>query len=285
MCGSERPAPPPPPILVEQTEPRLLFRSASQWPSSHGTAQPRIGIPRALTTHSLHPLYATFFSALGMEVVLSGVDPRGELKVECRLLLPGADRARRGVGPRAARAESGFPAACAAHAAGQRRAGIPTSARSPRPDPIFWRRRFPKSASFRRCWISPMATRPVRRSWKWPCGIWECRAGWPNRRGRAAVRAQTEAESALRQLGQTGPGAGGGGRKTGDPARRPQLQRVHAGGFAIGGQETVQHGRHGHPGGLPRAGGDRARPRGTSRTKSSMPWRSPASTRICFCSA
>ena len=40
----------------------------------------RIGIPRALLTHSLYPLYATFLSGLGMDVVLSGLDPRGELK-------------------------------------------------------------------------------------------------------------------------------------------------------------------------------------------------------------
>jgi predicted CoA-substrate-specific enzyme activase len=40
----------------------------------------RIGIPRALTTHSLYPLYSTFLSGLGMEVVLSDVDPRGDLK-------------------------------------------------------------------------------------------------------------------------------------------------------------------------------------------------------------
>ena len=40
----------------------------------------RIGIPRALTTHSLHPLYATFFAGLGLDVVLSGVDPQGDLK-------------------------------------------------------------------------------------------------------------------------------------------------------------------------------------------------------------
>jgi predicted CoA-substrate-specific enzyme activase len=40
----------------------------------------RVGIPRALTTHSLFPLYATFFSELGFEIVLSGVDPEGELK-------------------------------------------------------------------------------------------------------------------------------------------------------------------------------------------------------------
>ncbi len=39
----------------------------------------RVGIPRALTTHSLFPLYSTFFSRVGMEVVLSDVDPRGDL--------------------------------------------------------------------------------------------------------------------------------------------------------------------------------------------------------------
>ncbi len=39
----------------------------------------RIGIPRALTTHSLFPLYSTFFSEIGMKVVLSDVDPRGDL--------------------------------------------------------------------------------------------------------------------------------------------------------------------------------------------------------------
>ena len=40
----------------------------------------KIGIPRALTTHSLYPLYSTFFSGIGFEAVLSGVDPQGELK-------------------------------------------------------------------------------------------------------------------------------------------------------------------------------------------------------------
>jgi predicted CoA-substrate-specific enzyme activase len=39
----------------------------------------RVGIPRALTTHSLFPLYSTFFSEIGMQVVLSDVDPRGDL--------------------------------------------------------------------------------------------------------------------------------------------------------------------------------------------------------------
>jgi predicted CoA-substrate-specific enzyme activase len=47
-----------------------------------------IGIPRALTTHSLYPLYATFFSVLGMEAVLSAVDPRGDLKSHSGFCLP-----------------------------------------------------------------------------------------------------------------------------------------------------------------------------------------------------
>ena len=48
----------------------------------------RIGIPRALTTHSLFPLYSTFFSVLGMEVVLSDVDPRGDLRSHSGFCLP-----------------------------------------------------------------------------------------------------------------------------------------------------------------------------------------------------
>jgi predicted CoA-substrate-specific enzyme activase len=48
----------------------------------------RVGIPRALTTHSLFPLYSTFFSYLGMEVVLSAVDPRGDLRSNSGFCLP-----------------------------------------------------------------------------------------------------------------------------------------------------------------------------------------------------
>ena len=64
----------------------------------------RIGIPRALTTHSLFPLYATFFAHLGMEVLLSDVDPRGDLASNSGFCFPaqiahGAvlDLTRRGV--------------------------------------------------------------------------------------------------------------------------------------------------------------------------------------------
>jgi len=48
----------------------------------------RIGLPRALTTHSLHPLYATFFANLGIEVVLSGVDAEGDLKSNSGFCFP-----------------------------------------------------------------------------------------------------------------------------------------------------------------------------------------------------
>jgi predicted CoA-substrate-specific enzyme activase len=48
----------------------------------------RIGLPRALTTHSLHPLYVTFFAGLGMEVVLSGVDAEGDLKSNSGFCFP-----------------------------------------------------------------------------------------------------------------------------------------------------------------------------------------------------
>lgn len=48
----------------------------------------RVGIPRALTTHSLHPLYATFFRSLGLEVVLSDIDPGGELRSNSGFCFP-----------------------------------------------------------------------------------------------------------------------------------------------------------------------------------------------------
>lgn len=88
------------PDLVQQRA-EILFGRASTAPLAGGT---RIGIPRALTTHSLYPLYSAFFSSLGMEVVLSEVDPGGELKSYSGFCFPaqiahGAvlDLARRGV--------------------------------------------------------------------------------------------------------------------------------------------------------------------------------------------
>jgi predicted CoA-substrate-specific enzyme activase len=58
---------------------------------AHGTTVPsgtKIGIPRALTTHSLFPLYSTFFTQIGMDVVLSDVDPRGDLSSHSGFCFP-----------------------------------------------------------------------------------------------------------------------------------------------------------------------------------------------------
>jgi predicted nucleotide-binding protein (sugar kinase/HSP70/actin superfamily) len=79
--------------------------SSIRHPPSAPLPQLSIGIPRALTTHSLFPLYSTFFAGLGLEVVLSSVDPRGELKSYSGFCFPaqiahGAllDLAERGLG-------------------------------------------------------------------------------------------------------------------------------------------------------------------------------------------
>jgi predicted CoA-substrate-specific enzyme activase len=66
----------------------FLEDSFSQPNAKPRIAETRIGIPRALTTHSLFPLYSSFFRALGMEVVLSAVDLRGDLKSNSGFCLP-----------------------------------------------------------------------------------------------------------------------------------------------------------------------------------------------------
>jgi predicted CoA-substrate-specific enzyme activase len=72
------------PDLVEERAQRI-FAQASV---SGGTARRRIGVPRALTAHSLHPLYDTFLSRLGLDVVLSGVDSRGEIMAHSGFCYP-----------------------------------------------------------------------------------------------------------------------------------------------------------------------------------------------------
>ena len=86
--------------LVEERT-NVLFARPAGVPANDGTG---IGLPKALLTHSLHPLFSTFFSGLGIETVLSGVDPQGELKSNAGFCFPvqiahGAvlDLARRGV--------------------------------------------------------------------------------------------------------------------------------------------------------------------------------------------
>lgn len=72
------------PDLVEQRS-KLLFDRPKRDSAANGK---RIGIPKALTTHSLFPLYSTFFAGLGMDVVLSEIDSRGELKSNAGFCFP-----------------------------------------------------------------------------------------------------------------------------------------------------------------------------------------------------
>jgi predicted CoA-substrate-specific enzyme activase len=74
------------PDLVERRA-GLVFGARPKTADS-AAATHRIGIPRALTTHSLYPLYSTFFSELGMEVVLSDTDPGGDLKAYSGFCFP-----------------------------------------------------------------------------------------------------------------------------------------------------------------------------------------------------
>jgi predicted CoA-substrate-specific enzyme activase len=79
--------------------------------------QPTVGIPCALTTHSLFPLYSTFFSNLDFEVVLSKVDPRGELKSYSGFCFP-TNRPWCSPGPLRARRRPGLPPSHRANATG-----------------------------------------------------------------------------------------------------------------------------------------------------------------------
>jgi predicted CoA-substrate-specific enzyme activase len=69
-----------PDLIGQRTE--LIFGTADirEEGQELSSGRPAIGIPRALLTHSLYPLYSAFFKGLGLNVVLSGLDPKGELK-------------------------------------------------------------------------------------------------------------------------------------------------------------------------------------------------------------
>ena len=69
-----------PDLVGQRAEMIFGTHSAEEKKPTMDIDKPRIGIPRALLTHSLFPLYSTFLSSLGFDVVLSGLDPRGELK-------------------------------------------------------------------------------------------------------------------------------------------------------------------------------------------------------------
>ncbi|MBN2559458.1 MAG: hypothetical protein JXQ75_00820 [Phycisphaerae bacterium] len=70
--------------LVEARN-KLIFAPAASPP---GDVKGRIGIPRALMAHSLYPLFSTFFSQLGLEVVLSDIDPAGWSRANSGFCLP-----------------------------------------------------------------------------------------------------------------------------------------------------------------------------------------------------
>jgi predicted CoA-substrate-specific enzyme activase len=184
--------------LVEQRA-GLLFGGAPDKPNG---GRPRIGLPRALTTHSLHPLYAAFFDGLGVDLVLSEVDSRGELKSNSGFCFPaqiahGAvlDLARRGLDlvflphvtrmPQAGECRDSY--LCPITQAG----------------PYFIAKAFPEIRflspvlDFTHGYAaSPALVELAVRDLGTPRLIAE--QAWA-----AAVRAQTEAEDALRQLGQT----------------------------------------------------------------------------------
>ena len=187
------------PDLVEQRA-ELLFSHARAAESD--TAGPRLGIPRALTTHSLFPLYSTFFSELGMEVVLSDVDPRGELKSYSGFCFPAQIAHGAVLDLAEQRRRPGLPPARHAHAPGQPLPGflfVPDHPGRPLfPGQGLSRRPLP----FALAGFHQAATRPARRSWRWPSGSWAAARALAEQAWAAAVRAQTEAERALRELGQ-----------------------------------------------------------------------------------
>ena len=79
-----------------------------------------------------------------MEVVLSDIDPRGELQVEFRFLLSRADRPRRGAGPGQRGRRADLPAPRVAHAEREPVPGILPVPDHPGRAPISWPRRFPE---------------------------------------------------------------------------------------------------------------------------------------------
>ncbi|MCE7743194.1 MAG: hypothetical protein GOP50_12155 [Candidatus Heimdallarchaeota archaeon] len=66
----------------------LLFGINSGTEKKKPTHNERIGIPRALLTHSLYPLYSTFFEELGYEIILSGIDDDKELMTNASFCYP-----------------------------------------------------------------------------------------------------------------------------------------------------------------------------------------------------
>ena len=66
----------------------LLFDVEAKKISNKKRSKGKIGIPRALLTHSVYPLFSTFFKELGYEVILSGIDEDKELMTNASFCYP-----------------------------------------------------------------------------------------------------------------------------------------------------------------------------------------------------
>ncbi|UJG40122.1 MAG: acyl-CoA dehydratase activase [Candidatus Heimdallarchaeum aukensis] len=65
----------------------LIFENVIEETKTNTNTE-KIGIPRALLTHSLFPLYSTFFKEIGFEVVLSSIDEEKELLTNAPFCYP-----------------------------------------------------------------------------------------------------------------------------------------------------------------------------------------------------
>jgi predicted CoA-substrate-specific enzyme activase len=171
---------------------------------SEADSQPRrlrIGIPRALTTHFLYPLYSTFFERLGLEPVLSGVDSQGDLKAYSSFCFP----AQVAHGAVLDLIRSGVKVIFVPHVVRmQRTSACRDSYLCPvtQAGPYFLAKAFPEVRllspllDFTRSYESSGALKEMAG------GEWGLAAEVVEQAWSAAVRVQTEAELALQRLGQ-----------------------------------------------------------------------------------
>ncbi|MHA1618791.1 MAG: acyl-CoA dehydratase activase-related protein, partial [Promethearchaeota archaeon] len=73
-------------VQITEQEDLVAYRAELMYPTpdlkeekDFNLGKQKIGIPKALMTHSLYPMYYTFLRELGFEVVLSGIDPDFEM--------------------------------------------------------------------------------------------------------------------------------------------------------------------------------------------------------------
>ena len=66
----------------------LVFAFNDEKKSKKDKTKGTIGIPRALLTHTLYPMFSTFFDELGYEVILSDIDEERELQTNAPFCFP-----------------------------------------------------------------------------------------------------------------------------------------------------------------------------------------------------